>query len=272
MPNSTIRQGEPPVLLARVIAIVGCDGTGKSTLAADLLADLQAKGPAERRYLGLISGEMGDKIKRLPFIGIRLERYLAGKAQRAQDLRQKLPGTGTALVMHLLSRWRMTQLRRVMRLSRDGVRVIVDRYPQAEIPGFRYDGPGFTADPDSHWVLRRLVAREQKLYAWMARHRPALVIRLNIDAETAHVRKPDHSINELRDKIAIMPRLTYNGARVVDIDTRVPYSQVLAAARRMLGTAIETGGPGAARNPAASCDKVLAPAPAAPAGGDDPAG
>lgn len=241
MPDSPIRPGEPPALLAGVIAIVGCDGTGKSTLAADLLADLQAQGPAERRYLGLISGEMGDKIKHLPFIGVRLERYLAGKAQRAQDLKQKLPGTGTALVMHLLSWWRVTQLRRVMRLARDGVRVIVDRYPQAEIPGFRYDGPGFTAAPGQSWFLRRLVGREQKLYAWMARHRPALVIRLNIDAETAHVRKPDHSFSELRDKIAIMPRLTYNGARVVDIDTRVPYLQVLAAARQALGTVAETG-------------------------------
>lgn len=271
MPDSPIRQGEPPALLAGVIAIVGCDGTGKSTLAADLLADLQAQGPAERRYLGLISGEMGEKIKHLPLIGRRLEHYLAGKAQRAQDLKQKLPGTGTALVMHLLSWWRVTQLRRVMRLSREGVRVIVDRFPQAEIPGFRYDGPGFTADPSNNWFLRRLVVREQKLYAWMARHRPALVIRLNIDAETAHVRKPDHSLNELRDKIAIMPRLTYNGARVVDIDTRVPYPQVLAAARRVLDTVTATGGTGAARNPADPHGQGLAPAPAAPQR-NDPAG
>ena len=57
--------------LTGVIAVVGCDGTGKSTLTADLLAYLQSKGPAERRYLGLISGEMGDKIKYLPFVGVR---------------------------------------------------------------------------------------------------------------------------------------------------------------------------------------------------------
>ena len=57
--------------LTGVIAVVGCDGTGKSTITADLLAYLQSKGPAERRYLGLISGEMGDKIKYLPCVGVR---------------------------------------------------------------------------------------------------------------------------------------------------------------------------------------------------------
>src|SRR3546814_1066766 len=93
----------------------------------------------------LISGEMGDKIKQLPFIGIRLERYLAAKARRAQDMEKKLPGTFTAIVMYLLSLWRVAQLRRLMRLSQDGVLVIADRYPQAEIPGFNYDGPGLTA-------------------------------------------------------------------------------------------------------------------------------
>ncbi|PIQ37016.1 MAG: hypothetical protein COW59_09640, partial [Lysobacterales bacterium CG17_big_fil_post_rev_8_21_14_2_50_64_11] len=131
--------------LAGVVAVVGCDGTGKSTLTADLLANLRSRGPAERRYMGLVSGEMGDKIKHMPIVGVRLERYLAAKARRAQDMKKKLPGTVTAIVMYLLSLWRVAQLRRVMRLSQNGVRVIADRYPQAEIPGFNYDGPGLTA-------------------------------------------------------------------------------------------------------------------------------
>lgn len=191
---------------------------------------LRQAGPAERRYLGLVSGETGEKIKRLPLVGTRLESYLARKAQRAQDTKQKLPGTFTALVMHLLSWWRVAQLRRVMRLARRGVVVVVDRYPQAEIPGFHFDGPGFTATASQNWLLRRLVARERRLYEWMAAHRPALVIRLNIDPETAHARKPDHRITELREKSSVMPRLRFNGAKVCDLDARAAYAQVLAAA------------------------------------------
>lgn len=219
-----------PSHLQGVIAVVGCDGTGKSTLTADLLKYLRQKGHAERRYLGLISGEAGNKIKDLPLIGVKFERYLAAKAARAQDMKQKLPGTGTAIIMHLFSHWRIRQLRRVMRLSDAGVFIIADRYPQAQIPGFNYDGPGFTATDNNNWLLRKLAVREQNLYNWMAMQRPALIIRLNIDAETAHARKPDHSLAELRDKSAIMPQLHYNGARILDIDARMPYAQVLSAA------------------------------------------
>src|SRR3546814_13916223 len=98
MPANTASADAPHTALAGVIAVVGCDGTGKSTLTADLLTHLRSRGPAERRYMGLISGEMGDKIKQLPFIGIRLARYLAAQARRAQDMEKQLPGTFTAIV------------------------------------------------------------------------------------------------------------------------------------------------------------------------------
>ena len=214
--------------LRGVIAVVGCDGTGKSTITADLLAYLQTKGPTERRYLGLISGEMGDKIKYLPFVGVRLERYLAAKAERAQDMKQKPAGTLTAMIMHILSMWRVNKVKRVMRLSTQGILVVADRYPQAEINGFRYDGPGMKVSSQDNWLLRYIAARELRLYQWMAQQKPALIIRLNIDAVTAHERKPDHSMAELQDKIDVMPSLNYNGARLVEIDARAPYAEVLA--------------------------------------------
>lgn len=227
------------VVLTGVVAVVGCDGTGKSTLTADLLENLKKRGSAERRYMGLVSGEMGEKIKQLPLIGVRLEQHLAEKAQRAQDMNLRLPGIGTALIMYALSWWRAAQLVRLRRLSRNGVLVVADRYPQAEIPGFRYDGPGLTVDRTSSGLVHKLAAREQKLYEWMARHKPALVIRLNIDADTAHRRKPDHSLSELRDKISVMPRLTFNGASICEIDARAPYADVLAAALAAVDAVIQ---------------------------------
>ena len=225
-PSST----EQPVLLDGVFAVVGCDGTGKSTLTHDLFDRLRSQGPAYRRYLGLVSGETGDKIKELPFIGVRLENNLHKKANRALDMEKKLPGTGTSLIMYVLSLWRALLMLRVIRKSRRQVKVITDRYPQVEIPGFHYDGPGLTMDRSSNWLVRKLATQEQKLYRWMAKHQPSVVIRLNIDAEAAHARKPDHDMGELRDKIAVMNRLTFNGARICDIDATAPYPQVLEAA------------------------------------------
>jgi hypothetical protein len=159
---------------------------------------------------------------------VRLERYLAAKAERAQDMKQKPAGTLTAIIMHILSMWRVSKVKRVMRLSEQGILVVADRYPQAEITGFRYDGPGMKASEQDNWLLRYIAARELQLYQWMAQHKPALIIRLNIDAVTAHGRKPDHSMAELQDKIDVMPSLNYNGAKLVEIDARAPYAEVWA--------------------------------------------
>lgn len=227
----------PPI--AGLVAVVGCDGTGKSTLTHDLARNLGRHARVERRYLGLISGESGDKIKRLPLIGPRLERRLAAKAAHAQDMRNKAPGPWGALVMYGLSLWRAAHLRKVRRMAERGVLVITDRYPQAEVNGFRYDGPGLGERSD-HWLVRKLAAREKRLYERMARHRPALVIKLDIDLSTAHARKPDHNPAELSDKIAVMSRLKYNGAPLFELDTRAPYADVLEKASLAVIAAMPT--------------------------------
>ncbi|BBD80568.1 hypothetical protein [Aerosticca soli] len=120
--------------------------------------------------------------------------------------------------------------RRLLRKCRRGVLIVTDRYPQAEVPGFRFDGPQLAKTPGGNGLVRRLAASELRLYQWMAAHVPLLVIRLDIDEATAHARKPDHGLDELRDKIAVMRRLRYNGATIVDIDARRPYPEVLAQA------------------------------------------
>jgi len=219
--------GESPQSIKGLIAVVGCDGTGKSTLTHDLVRRLRGDGPVVRRYLGLISGEQGDKIKRLPLIGPRLERRLAAKAAHAQNMRNKAPGLFGALVMYGLSTWRASHLRRTIRLAQRGVLVITDRYPQAEIDGFRYDGPGLGLARSSGWLMRKLAERERRLYQRMAACRPALVIKLDIDFATAHARKPDHGAEELNDKIAVMSQLRFNGARLLELDARPPYQEVL---------------------------------------------
>jgi len=240
MSQATSHTKLQPILLPGVIAVVGCDGTGKTTLAADLLFKQGKRRPTVLRYMGLVSGEVGDKIKDLPFIGVWLEHYLSTRAERAQDTDQKIPGTGTAIIMHLLSLWRVAHMFMLRRQSHKGKLIIVDRYPQAEIPGFHYDGPGIIADPGHGWLLRTLAAREQKLYDWMAKYKPELIIRLDLDPETAQTRKPDHDINELRKKALIMPQLNYNGARIHDIDASAPYPQVLEEAMQAINEVIET--------------------------------
>lgn len=221
-----------------IVAVVGCDGSGKTRLAKDIAAHLDKKHPTERRYMGLVSGESGDKIKQLPLIGIVLEKYLATKVRRAQDMEQKVPGVFTAIVMYLFSVWRAGQLRRLIKRSQNGVLMIAERYPQAEIPGFHFDGPGLAVERTSNWLVQKLAAREQQIYERMAEEKPKLIIRLNIDADTAFARKPDHPLSELRNKTEAMPKINYNHAKIFELDSRLPYDQVLETALHAIEKAV----------------------------------
>lgn len=226
-----------PAPIKNIIAVVGCDGSGKSTLTADLIDQLSKKRPVQWLYLGQSSGNIADWIRSLPLVGAPFGRYLVRKAERAHSKEASAPDTLTAVVIFLLSLWRVHKFRRMLKLARRGILVITDRYPQAEVPGFYFDGTGLSSANVQSCLARLLLKQETRLYQWMASHRPALLIRLNIDAETAHARKPDHKLAMLSDKVRVIPTLNFNGAAILDLDGRDPYPQVLASALKAIDAA-----------------------------------
>ncbi len=116
--------------------------------------------------------------------------------------------------------------------------LITDRYPQAELAGFRFDGPQLAKTVGGNYWVRALRKREQELYEWMASYPPILLIRLDIDEQTAHSRKPDHKLSALREKIAAIPHLTFNGANILDLDGREPASKILDESLRTIRTTL----------------------------------
>jgi thymidylate kinase len=217
--------------LAPLIAVVGCDGAGKSTLAGDLLAHLRKTRLAESGYLGLGSGPMGERIRAWPLIGPAVEGFFSKRATRARDPKDKIPGLGTALVLYAFSLRRQHRFRRVTAMRRCGIVVVTDRYPQTEVSGF-YDGPGLSAARADGWLVKKLVARERAIYQRMASFVPTLVLRLNVDVETALARRPDHGADLLKAKVAVTPLLKFNGARIVDLDATTPYDEEFALAQK----------------------------------------
>ena len=219
------RQAAKAQPMAPLVAIIGCDGSGKSTLAADMRTCLAKERPVETCYLGLGSGELGNRIRRWPVIGPIVERKLAQKASQTRDKSQKIPGVITALVVFAFSLARMRRFRRVLALRRSGVTVITDRYPQTEVVGF-YDGPGLSAARAGGPAVAWLAARERRMYEWMSSFRPDVVLRLHIDAQTAYDRKPDHDLALLHKKVEATSRLRFHGARIVEIDAAAAYPDV----------------------------------------------
>ena len=80
----------------------------------------------------------------LALIGPAIGRFLVRRSRRAHTESGKPadPDALTALIVYLLSRWRHRKFRQMLALQRTGAVIIADRYPQAEVAGFYFDGPG----------------------------------------------------------------------------------------------------------------------------------
>ncbi|MFT8563427.1 MAG: nucleoside triphosphate hydrolase, partial [Acetobacter orientalis] len=90
--------------------------------------------------------------------------------------------------------------------------------------------------------VKFLTQIEQKVYEHMATFRPDIVLRLNVDLQTALARKPDHRPDALKQKVADVPRLTFNGAPIVELDATQPLEQVLATARTHVAAVLKAYG------------------------------
>ena len=227
--------------LGPLIAVVGCDGSGKTTVSEAVLAWVRRYGPTETAHLGLRSGDLGRAIKRFRFGGARIEAAATRRATQARDTEDKIPDALTALVIYIFSLFRVRRFRRMMALRRKGIIIVTDRYPQIEVPGF-YDGPGLSAARAEGGFVQMLAQRERRLYEWMASYRPDLVIRLNVDLETAFARKPDHKYDSLKAKVAVTPLLRFNGAKIVDLSSLDPLPQVITEAEAAIAAQLEAMG------------------------------
>lgn len=232
-----MNSGQDPAL-APLISIVGTDGSGKTTVSTAVLEFVQRYGPAQTAHLGLKSGDIGRAIKNFKLGGAGAERFLQKRATQARNKGERIPDPLTALVIFGFSQFRIRRFNRMMALRRKGIVVVTDRYPQVDVPGF-YDGPGLSAARAEGWLTGWLSRRERKQYEWMASYLPDLVIRLNVDLETAFARKPDHKYESLRQKVEATPKLRFGGAPIIDIDSKLPLETVLATARQAIADKME---------------------------------
>lgn len=222
--------------LAPLIAVVGSDGSGKSTLSADLLAHIQQSRPAEMGYLGLGSGEQGRRIGGWPLIGPPLHRWLDSIADRLREPTEPIPGRLAARYALKKSRKRRARFEGILEQRRHGITVVTDRYPQVEIPGL-HDGPILAGQATSP-VLKAMQAEERALYSDMASYVPTLVIRLIVDFDTAMARKADHEPALIARKIDTIGALNFNHAPLVELDSTLDYAEELALAKAAVDGAL----------------------------------
>jgi hypothetical protein len=122
------------------------------------------------------------------------------------------------------------KLRTAMLARDDGAVVVCDRYPQVQFPG-QNDGPLLWRWSRSRSrLLRGIASWEAHPYELAARSSPDLVLRLDVDTDTASSRRPGLGLDYLDGRIALIRSLRFNGSAVTEIDARRPYAVVLSEA------------------------------------------
>jgi hypothetical protein len=219
-----------------VVAIVGLDGSGKSTANANIHAWLGSEIDVMPVYFG--TGDGRPSLLLLPFklMVPMLTPVLKKKPKRASHgkITNEAPGFLYSLLLMVwavvVARERRGKLIAAHRGASRGLVVVTDRYPQNEIDGFN-DGPLLTRLAWAPLWLRRW---EAATYALARRLPPDLVIKLKVSAKTVQQREPDMDSTIIEDRIEAFPRLTFSSSDVVVINAEQPLADVQAAIKQAL--------------------------------------
>jgi hypothetical protein len=217
-----------------IVAVIGVDGSGKSTSVGAMRAWLGSKIDVIPIYFGTGDGRPSLLLRPLKLMAPLAARILRNNKPRCSS-HGKISGHAPGLLYGvLLLVWatavaldKRKKLTAVRRGTNRGLVVLTDRYPQNEILGFN-DGPLLPRLALAPPWLRRFEAAS---YALAQRLPPDLVIELVVRPETAAKREPEMCPAIIRERIAALQRLKFPGARVVRVDAEQPVADVMRAVR-----------------------------------------
>jgi thymidylate kinase len=229
-----------------IVAVIGADGSGKSTVIGNLQATFQKKIDVYNVYMG--RGKSGDiSWQRKILKGFKKEyskihpgenRLVDGDVfmDDRRSLKFKLFKCVEALAV---ARERRKKLKMMQTAKSKGMLVICDRFPQNQLMGYN-DGPALNYLLHSKNVFIRWCARrEARTYKLTEDNPPDILFKLVADADVIAARKPSKaSLKALNLKIeGIMGLKVSRDCAVVTIDANQPLNEVLILIKRDLWAA-----------------------------------
>jgi hypothetical protein len=217
-----------------VVALIGIDGSGKTTVSASIRAWLGSEIDVMPVYFGTGGGRPSLLLRPFKLMVPLLTPLLKTKPRGSSHgkVSKAPPGLLYSLLLMVwaavVAREKRTKLLAARRGASRGLVVVTDRYPQNEIRGFN-DGPLLTR---LAWAPSWLQAWEASAYALAQRLPPDLVIKLIVTPETTARREPDMDSTVIEKRIEAVPRLAFSGAHVVSINAEQPLADVIRAIKR----------------------------------------
>jgi thymidylate kinase len=222
----------------RIVAVLGPDGSGKSTIVKALDKWLSWKLDVYAVYFG--SGDGSASLMRLPLrlaktalSGFRRSKQGKGEGEGAPAESgglglQRRVSLARAVWAVVLAWEKRAKLKRAVRARNRGMVVVCDRYPQTQVTGYN-DGPLLAPwlERESRF-LKRLARWEYEQYECALACPPDLAIKLDVPSEVAISRKPEISVAESQRKRDALQRIHYGSTcQEVVIDSTQPLECVL---------------------------------------------
>jgi thymidylate kinase len=201
----------------KIFALIGSDGSGKSTLSKDLVNWLTYKVDCHYFYLGKrpFIFSSGKKIRSI------ISFFYSGKLM-SRITRKIL----SHYFFIFLIRKKVQMLNLGQKLKTRGSVVICDRFPQMKIDGIN-DGMILQKDKNSQSAML-----EKNLFSQTIPLEADLVFKLIVSPEVAILRKPEHNFNMISHKCHLLNQISFSHSKLVEIDADQAYPDVLLQLKR----------------------------------------
>ncbi|HOO49947.1 MAG TPA: hypothetical protein PLK94_01515 [Alphaproteobacteria bacterium] len=234
-----------------IVACIGPDGSGKSTVTKTLQAQWQDKIDVVRVYFGTGDGAtffLQRLLKLFIRAGLKTKELLKPqhknfatevKTVDASSTRPSYTASPVKLAEAVVGVLAKKQLmRRICRLRHKGILVICDRWPQNQIPEIN-DGPLLARFKDSNrWLYRHLAHWEEKQFFQIcSMQAPDILVRLNPSVDIAVGRKEENKkiVALIAQKIDAFKKLDFwDAGEVHDIDADDQLNEVLYQTREII--------------------------------------
>lgn len=218
-----------------IISFVGVDGSGKSTTTKEIQNWLQKKIECHRFYMGEGDGKSSKLIS--IFKKIRVADKSFSKLQNSHSKEEEIKENKIlniklikkylrAIMILLIEKRNYKNLIKMNKYRYNGGISLLDRYPQIELPN-RNDGiklPEVFAKMKKNNFIKYLLIKEKKYLSIVESIKPDIIFRLHITADESMKRKPEQiDIGEFQKKINDLESITFQNAKIIEIDASQPY-------------------------------------------------
>ncbi len=211
-----------------VVAILGCDGAGKSTTLSYIKKEFNKKLDVVSIYFG--SGDGSSSLLRKPMklvarkvggrgVGHSVEKEYEEK--KKVSLKSRLYSAAKVLWAVTLASEKKTKQRQMVKARNNGLLVLTDRYPQSNMPGAS-DGPLLSRYQKGKGLLKKISDWEQRIYESFSVNAPDLTIKLMVPTDVAIARKPEMTVEEIENKKSIVMGMDISEHTAI-IDTSRPF-------------------------------------------------